>query len=112
MQHSAWLDKMYAQRDLHYWKWIKQTMQSADRASTMRLKHRNKCIETDWGWYASLRIVLYTKILTPTNMDIKTRYLGRATYALTFTLQCLEAISEIQLEIVTWNNKYWLDGFK
>ena len=26
MQFSAWLDKIFARRDLHYWKWIKQTM--------------------------------------------------------------------------------------
>ena len=28
MQLSAWLDKTFARCDLHYWKWIKQTMPS------------------------------------------------------------------------------------
>ena len=47
MQHSPWLVKVHARRDLLFWEWIKQTKQSINCPSVRWLKHRKKCIETN-----------------------------------------------------------------
>ena len=42
MNLSTWLGKIYAQRDLHYWKRIKETIKSANCAPASRLKPINE----------------------------------------------------------------------
>ena len=47
MNHPTCLGKIFAQRDLHYWKWIKETIRSANCAPASRLKPINEYDETN-----------------------------------------------------------------
>ena len=62
MKHSEWLDKAQIRLDLHYWKKLRQTIQSSNCALARRLKHRNECIVYG-GWFTSVGILLYMKII-------------------------------------------------
>ena len=63
IQHSAWLDIIYGQCDINYWKWTKETIQS----ETMRWPgHQNTGMnvpkQRDGASYDSLKIVLNTSL--------------------------------------------------
>ena len=61
IQHSAVLVMIYVRCDIHYWKWIKQIIQSTNCVLAWPLKHRNECFETNERRFESLtwNIVIY-----------------------------------------------------
>lgn len=128
----------YARYNLHCWKWISQTIQSANCAPARRLKRRNKCVlpnseiilkcETN-RW--KLVHFLHTKII-PALMVIEADSVWWEPYTLTHTLLCtlihtllcvdsvrvshtllcVDSVREIQFNIQTSSKVSWSNRFK
>ena len=65
----------------------------------------NALKQIDWSWYASLQILFYTKIITPTNMDNDSGQFRCAPHVLTTTLRCLDLRLKLMCSHKTESNK-------